>query len=77
MNSPETVGVAALMSRPYKYIRLEWSSELSALRVRTRVTTSSGSLTRDLRIGYAGGSMFTVRHHMHHHHRGYGPAELA
>ncbi len=38
MNSPESVGVAALMSRPYKYIRLEWSSELSALRVRTRVT---------------------------------------
>lgn len=38
MNSPETAGVAALMSRPYKYIRLEWSSELSALRVRTRVT---------------------------------------
>ena len=38
MNSPENVGVAALMSRPYKYIRLEWSSELSALRVRTRVT---------------------------------------
>ncbi|MCE9658239.1 MAG: enoyl-CoA hydratase [Burkholderiales bacterium] len=31
-------GVAGLMSRPYKYIRLEWSSELSALRVRTRVT---------------------------------------
>jgi DSF synthase len=26
------------MSRPYKYIRLEWSPELSALRVRTRVT---------------------------------------
>jgi DSF synthase len=38
MTAPETVGVAALMSRPYKYIRLEWSSELSALRVRTRVT---------------------------------------
>ena len=38
MNSPEPVGVAALMSRPYKYIRLEWSSELAALRVRTRVT---------------------------------------
>lgn len=26
------------MSRPYKYIRLEWSSELAALRVRTCVT---------------------------------------
>ena len=38
MNSPERSGVASLMSRPYKYIRLEWSSELSALRVRTRVT---------------------------------------
>ena len=38
MNSPETVGVAALLSRPYKYIRLEWSSELAALRVRTCVT---------------------------------------
>jgi DSF synthase len=38
MNSPEVAGVAALMSRPYKFIRLEWSSELSALRVRTRVT---------------------------------------
>ncbi len=38
MNSPEMAGVAGLMSRPYKYIRLEWSSELSALRVRTRVT---------------------------------------
>ena len=38
MNSPEPLGVAALMSRPYKYIRLEWSSELAALRVRTRVT---------------------------------------
>src|SRR5450432_2523863 len=38
MNSPETAGVAALMSRPYKYIRLDWRSDLSALRVRTRVT---------------------------------------
>lgn len=38
MNPPERAGVAGLMSRPYKYIRLEWSSELCALRVRTRVT---------------------------------------
>ena len=38
MNSPVMAGVAGLLSRPYKYIRLEWSSELSALRVRTRVT---------------------------------------
>ena len=38
MNPSEPVGVAAMMSRPYRYIRLEWSSEFSALRVRTRVT---------------------------------------
>ena len=38
MNSPEAVGIASLMSRAYRYIRLEWSSELSALRVRTCVT---------------------------------------
>jgi DSF synthase len=38
MSAPEAIGVAALLSRPYKYIRLEWSSELSALRVRTCVT---------------------------------------
>jgi DSF synthase len=38
MSAPESIGVAALLSRPYKYIRLEWSSELSALRVRTCVT---------------------------------------
>ena len=37
MNSPERAGVASLMSRPYKYIRLEWSSELALLRVRTCV----------------------------------------
>ena len=30
-------GLPALMGRPYKYIRLEWSSELAALRVRTCV----------------------------------------
>jgi DSF synthase len=33
-----SAGITTLMSRPYKYIRLEWSSELAALRVRTRVT---------------------------------------
>ena len=38
MNAPELVGLPALMARRYKYIRLEWSSELSALRVRTCVT---------------------------------------
>jgi DSF synthase len=37
MNSPERLGIATLLSRPYKFIRLEWSSELSALRVRTCV----------------------------------------
>src|SRR5678815_294068 len=30
-------GLSAILSRPYKYIRLEWTSELSALRVRTCV----------------------------------------
>lgn len=29
--------LSALMTRPYKYLRLEWSSELSALRLRTCV----------------------------------------
>jgi DSF synthase len=29
--------LAALMTRPYKYLRLEWNAELSALRVRTFV----------------------------------------
>ena len=38
MNSPDSVGIASILSRPYKSIRLEWSSELSALRVRTCVT---------------------------------------
>ena len=38
MNGPRQAQLAALMSRPYKYIRLEWSPELSALRVRTCVT---------------------------------------
>jgi DSF synthase len=31
------IGVPGLLGRPYKNIRLEWSSELSLLRVRTRV----------------------------------------
>lgn len=37
MNAPARGGVAALLGRPYKTIRLEWSSELSLLRVRTCV----------------------------------------
>ena len=37
MSQPFAFGLAGLMSRPYRYIRLEWSSELSALRVRTCV----------------------------------------
>jgi DSF synthase len=35
--SASVQGLPALMGRPYKYIRLEWSSELAALRVRTCV----------------------------------------
>jgi len=31
------IGVAGLLGRPYKTLRLEWSSELSLLRARTRV----------------------------------------
>jgi DSF synthase len=38
MSGSSRVSLTTLMSRPYKYIRLEWSPELSALRVRTRVT---------------------------------------
>jgi DSF synthase len=37
MSQPFALGLPSLMSRPYRYIRLEWSSELSALRVRTCV----------------------------------------
>jgi len=37
MNAPERNGVAALLGRPYKTIRLEWSSDLRMLRVRTCV----------------------------------------
>ena len=40
MNAPERQprgGVPALLGRPYKTIRLEWSSDLSMLRVRTCV----------------------------------------
>ena len=37
MRSEPPSGLAALMTRPYKYIRLEWSEELSALRLRTCV----------------------------------------
>ena len=37
MTHPAPRGVAALLGRPYRYIRLEWSSELSLLRLRTCV----------------------------------------
>lgn len=37
MNPTPAVGVAGLLGRPYKTIRLEWSSELRLLRVRTAV----------------------------------------
>ena len=37
MNSDSMARLAALMTRPYKYLRLEWNAELSALRVRTFV----------------------------------------
>lgn len=35
--APPAVGVAGLLSRPYRFIRLEWTSELRLLRVRTCV----------------------------------------
>ena len=34
----EPSGIAALMNRRFKYIRLEWNEELALLRLRTRVT---------------------------------------
>lgn len=37
MNESQRASLSTLMSRPYRYIRLEWSSELCALRVRTCV----------------------------------------
>jgi DSF synthase len=37
MNDRQQAHLVTLMSRPYKYIRLEWSSDLRALRVRTCV----------------------------------------
>lgn len=37
MSDGLSTGLTKLMSRPYRYIRLEWSSELRALRVRTCV----------------------------------------
>jgi DSF synthase len=37
MNERQRVSVSTMLSRPYRYIRLEWSSELCALRVRTCV----------------------------------------
>jgi DSF synthase len=38
MTDRQSADLTTIMSRPYRYIRLEWSSELSALRVRTCVT---------------------------------------
>jgi DSF synthase len=37
MNPPNRGGLPALLSRPYKYIRLEWRSDFSMLRLRTCV----------------------------------------
>lgn len=37
MNAPDRLDLPTLLGRPYKSIRLEWSSELRALRVRTCV----------------------------------------
>lgn len=37
MSDPPGAGLNKLMSRPYRYIRLEWNAELCALRVRTCV----------------------------------------
>jgi DSF synthase len=37
MRNPQPTGVAQLLGRPYKYLRLEWTSELGLLRVRTCV----------------------------------------
>ena len=37
MNTTPAIGVAGLLGRPYKSIRLEWSSDLRLLRVRTCV----------------------------------------
>jgi DSF synthase len=37
MSAEHTAQLSALMTRPYKYLRLEWSSELAALRLRTCV----------------------------------------
>jgi len=37
MNADSMARLTALMTRPYKYLRLEWSAELGALRVRTYV----------------------------------------
>ena len=38
MKRDDLTGIAALMERRYKYLRLEWNEELALLRVRTRVT---------------------------------------
>jgi DSF synthase len=37
MSGPAPAGLPALLGRPYKYLRLEWTSEFALLRVRTCV----------------------------------------
>jgi len=37
LSAPGATGIAAMLARPYRYLRLEWSSELSMLRLRTCV----------------------------------------
>lgn len=37
MNAPALTGLPLLLGRPYKYLRLEWTSDLGMLRVRTCV----------------------------------------
>ena len=37
MTLPGTAGILGLLGRPYRYIRLEWSSDLALLRLRTCV----------------------------------------
>ena len=38
MSQPHAAALNTLMTRPYKYIRLQWNDELKALRLRTCVT---------------------------------------
>lgn len=37
MNGTPAIGLAEMLERPYKYLRLEWTDELGMLRVRTCV----------------------------------------